>query len=78
MKIMRGKNKRHLNNSFRGFFHVCTAFADAAVDPIDFPIAPAHAVPKVGTKQLLFRKAANFPSTAPSLSVHSCSSTEMK
>ncbi|XP_039085081.1 acetyl-CoA acetyltransferase, mitochondrial-like, partial [Hyaena hyaena] len=23
------------------------AFADAAVDPIDFPIAPAHAVPKV-------------------------------
>lgn len=25
-----------------------TAFADAAVAPIDFPIAPAYAVPKVG------------------------------
>ncbi|NWI29099.1 THILA acetyltransferase, partial [Corythaeola cristata] len=24
-----------------------TAFADAAVDPIDFPIAPAHAIPKI-------------------------------
>ncbi|KFW88024.1 hypothetical protein N305_00077, partial [Manacus vitellinus] len=24
-----------------------TAFADAAVDPIDFPIAPAYAVPKI-------------------------------
>lgn len=23
------------------------AFADAAVDPIDFPVAPAYAVPKV-------------------------------
>lgn len=27
------------------FFYI--AFADAAVAPIDFPIAPAYAVPKV-------------------------------
>ena len=26
---------------------VFAAFADAAVDPIDFPLAPAYAVPKV-------------------------------
>lgn len=30
-----------------------TAFADAAVAPIDFPIAPAYAVPKVGTKLIM-------------------------
>lgn len=31
------------------FVHFCflSAFADAAVDPIDFPIAPAYAIPKV-------------------------------
>lgn len=27
-----------------------TAFADAAVAPIDFPIAPAYAVPKVSLR----------------------------
>ena len=26
-----------------------SGFADAAVDPIDFPVAPAYAVPKVRT-----------------------------
>lgn len=40
---------------------ILAAFADAAVDPIDFPIAPAHAVPKVGIK--LFCKTTNFPRT---------------
>lgn len=32
------------------FFFIYKAFADAAVEPIDFPIAPAYAVPKVRTK----------------------------
>lgn len=31
-------------------FFPFSAFADAAVDPIDFPIAPAYAVPKVRIK----------------------------
>lgn len=31
-------------------FFIFSAFADAAVDPIDFPIAPAYAVPKVRIK----------------------------
>ena len=33
---------------------VFAAFADAAVDPIDFPLAPAYAVPKVRNKEGLF------------------------
>lgn len=36
-------------NNFCDFF-LFSAFADAAVDPIDFPIAPAYAVPKVRIK----------------------------
>lgn len=31
-----------------------TAFADAAVAPIDFPIAPAFAVPKVGYEHVVW------------------------
>lgn len=59
MKIVYAKNKRCLNTIFFDFF-LCTAFADAAVDPIDFPIAPAYAVPKVGIKLLVFWKTAKF------------------
>jgi hypothetical protein len=33
---------------------VFAAFADAAVDPIDFPLAPAYAVPKVRNKEGLY------------------------
>lgn len=35
---------------FNDLFFIYKAFADAAVEPIDFPIAPAYAVPKVRTK----------------------------
>lgn len=29
------------------FFCALTGFADAAIEPIDFPTAPAYAIPKV-------------------------------
>lgn len=36
-------------NDFNNLLFFYKAFADAAVDPIDFPTAPAYAVPKVRT-----------------------------
>lgn len=42
------------------WFFFYEAFADAAVEPIDFPIAPAYAVPKVRTKGRTVLHYANF------------------
>lgn len=58
-KMMYGKNTRS-SNTFSDFF-LFSAFADAAVDPIDFPIAPAYAVPKVRIKLSGFWKKKKFP-----------------
>lgn len=47
LDIALGTCKKDFNDLF---FFIYKAFADAAVEPIDFPIAPAYAVPKVRTK----------------------------
>ena len=42
-----------IKTSFKTSFFFNKAFADAAVEPIDFPVAPAYAVPKVRTYPIL-------------------------
>ena len=49
LDIALGTCKKDFNDFFF-FFYIYKAFADAAVEPIDFPLAPAYAVPKVRTK----------------------------
>lgn len=47
LDIALGTCKKDFNDLF---LYIYKAFADAAVEPIDFPLAPAYAVPKVRTK----------------------------